>query len=205
MNDKTVDESLSLYCNLMSEIKMRTSAIVEILKGRATTTYQNTNIEFMCLQIRKILELISMGSLVVNREEFDAIGKKYSEYWNAKLILQDVERLNSDFYPIPIQVIQSNEPEVVNELKKLNSGFLTREDFVKIYDKCGRIMHSYNPFGSKIDYEFYNANIKNWLNLIIGLLNTHLVHIKGIEGFYLIHMKENRDENVHGYYFGIEV
>lgn len=86
----------------MNEVKKRTVAITNMLRGLTTTSYKATNIEFMCLQIRKILELISMGSLVLNKEEFEAIGQKYAQYWNARLILQDIERLNPDFYPIPV-------------------------------------------------------------------------------------------------------
>ena len=46
---------LDLYVNLMTEVKRRTNAINDILKKAKTTSYQATNIEFMCLQLRKML------------------------------------------------------------------------------------------------------------------------------------------------------
>ena len=200
--NSTIEKNLNLYCSLMNEINRRMISITQMLKGITTTSYNATNIEFMCLQIRKILELISMGSLVVNKKEFDAIGKKYANFWNARVILQDIERVNPDFYPIPIQEVPSNEPGIKNDLHDKTTGFLTRENFVKIYEKCGKMMHANNPFGSQSDLDYYSSKIPEWEDLIIGLLNCHLIHIKGIEGFFLIHMHETGNDDVHGYWFG---
>jgi len=36
----------------------------------------------------------------------------------------------------------------------MKEGFLTKDDFLKVYEKCGRIMHNDNPFASKVDYEY---------------------------------------------------
>ena len=194
---------LDKYLTLMNEIKLRTNAVTEIMNGTKTTSYPMTNVEFMCLQIRKILELISMGSLVANKDEFDTIGKKYNEYWNARLILQDIERLNLDFYPKPIVEVPFHEGKVKSRLEDKHDGFLTREEFPKVYEKCGKFMHSYNPFGSHPDVEYYKNNIPIWMDKIIGLLNCHMIKLKNATNFFLIHMKEDRDENAHGYDFGM--
>lgn len=202
MDSERINKDLELYCAQMNEIKLRIHVVIEMLKGHTTTLYNASNIEFMCLQIRKILEQISMGSLVVNKDEFEAVGKKYSHYWNAKLILQDIERLNPDFYPVAVREVPSHEDGVSRDLQNKESGFLTREQFVQIYDKCGRVLHSYNPFGSRYDYEYYRVKIKEWITLIMELLAVHLIKLKGGEGFYLIHMEERGQKWVHGYYFG---
>ena len=201
MDEKKVNEDLARYCALMDEVKKRTIAITNMLRGLTMTSYKATNIEFMCLQIRKMLELISMGSLVLNKDEFEAIGQKYVQYWNARLILQDIERLNPDFYPIPIREVPSTKLGVRNELKEKTTGFLTREDFVKVYEKCGKMMHANNPFGSQADLDYYTAKIPEWEDLIIGLLNCHIIHLKGVEGFYIIHMQEDGRDDVRGYFF----
>lgn len=70
MDKIKINEDLTRYCALMNEVKKRTYAITHMLKGLTKTSYKTTNIEFMCLQIRKMLELISMGSLVLNKDEF---------------------------------------------------------------------------------------------------------------------------------------
>ena len=201
MEDLKRNKELDMYCALMNEVKKRTQAITDMLRGRTTTSFRSTNIEFMCLQIRKMLELISMGSLVLNKDEFETIGKKYEDFWNAKLILQDIERLNPDFYPIAITEVKSQRPGVANDLVNKTSGYLTREEFVKVYDKCGKMMHSYNPFGSHYDFDYYEKKIAVWEDLIIGLLNSLLIHLKGVDGFFLIHMQEDGRDDVHGYWF----
>ena len=192
---------LDLYVGLMNEVKNRTIAITQILNKQKTTSFQATNIEFMCLQIRKILELISLGSLVANKQEFEKEQIKYQKFWHAEKILKDIERLNPDFYPRPILEKQSDKPNVKRNLVDKKDENLTKTEFVKVYVKCGKIMHADNPFGSKVELEFYEKQIVLWLDKIIGLLNSHMIKLKGHDNFYLIHMQEDRDELVHGYDF----
>jgi hypothetical protein len=58
------------YCNCMEEIKRRVEVVNTILQKRYTTPFQATNIELICLQIRSILELIALGSLVTDEDEY---------------------------------------------------------------------------------------------------------------------------------------
>lgn len=117
------------YCDVMEEIKRRTTVLQAFLRGQWHTFYKATTIESACLQIRKVLELIALGSLVLNRKEFERINAEFAKCWNARLILQNIERLNPDFYPNPIQ-------DVNGQLVDIKSGFLTRKKFPKVYKKC---------------------------------------------------------------------
>lgn len=193
---------LDLYITLMNEVKKRTNAITGILKKTNTTTYQATNIEFMCLQLRKILELISLGSLVANKKEFECQQIKYQQFWHAKRIIKDIEKLNPDFYPKPIIELPSKNQGIKNDLVDMKDGYLTKEEFVNVYDQLGKIMHADNPFGTKTDLAYYESQIENCYKKVIKLLNCHMIRLKGKEEFYLIHMQEERDDLVHGYIFG---
>jgi hypothetical protein len=186
----------------MTEVKKRTNAITDILRKVKTTTFQATNIEFMCLQLRKILELISLGSLVANKKEFDEQQIKYQRFWHAERIISDIERLNPDFYPRPIIEVPSKKPFIKNDLVDMKDGFLTKEDFIKVYEKCGKIMHADNPFGSKTEFDYYEKQINEWNRKVIKLLNCHMIRLKNDDFFYLIHMQEKQDNLVHGYRFG---
>jgi hypothetical protein len=62
------EEDIERYCKCVEEIKNRVEAVHAILQKRSTTICQATNIEFMCLQIRQILELIALGSLVTDEK-----------------------------------------------------------------------------------------------------------------------------------------
>ena len=60
--------SLSPY---MWYVKKRTEAIRTIALKEKTTLFPITNIEFMTLQIRKIIEHIAMGNLIANKELYE--------------------------------------------------------------------------------------------------------------------------------------
>ena len=194
--------NINLYCDVMEEIKRRTSVVWSFLNGKSSTIYKATTIESACLQVRKILELIALASLVANKTEFAAQNEKFAKVWNARLILNDIERLNSQFYPKPIREVPSAKPGILNDLQDITDGFLTKEDFLKVYEKCGAMMHSDNPYGGKTDYQYYDKSLPKWMEKIRVLLNSHIIRLINGENFYLIHMKEDRDDKVHGYTFG---
>lgn len=72
-------ELQKLYLKNMSLIKLRMRALTDVIRLERTTTYGITNIEFCVLQIRKILELIVLSSLVSDvdlyREKMDKVEK----------------------------------------------------------------------------------------------------------------------------------
>src|SRR5437868_15459887 len=87
------------YCTLMEEVKLRTKVINAFLEGNAGAVYKATNIESIYLQLRKIVELIAFGSLVANREALSQLYTEFSKLWNARRLLEDIERVNPGFYP----------------------------------------------------------------------------------------------------------
>ena len=189
------------YCNLMDEIKRRTAVITAFGSGGAAALYKATTIESVYLQFRKILELIALGSLVANKNEFSKAYGDFSKCWNAHYLLRDMERVNPDFYPRPIIEVPSQQPHAKMEWQDKKDGFLTNNEFLKLYEKCGAIMHAGNPYGSNVDFEYYGRNIQGWQDKIIGLLNSHTIRLVNDPNVYLLHMKEDRDEKVHHYVF----
>lgn len=185
----------------MEEIKRRVTVIQFFLSKPSTTPFAATTIESACLQVRKILELIALASLVANKFEFANQNEKFSKVWNARLILQDIERINADFYPKPIKEVPGKHPNDVPELISVKSGYLTRTDFLNVYEKCGKIMHADNPFGGKADLSYFEKQLPKWLDLIMNLLSNHTIKLANDENMYVIHMKEDRDDHVHGYTF----
>ena len=188
------EPEINLYCDVMQEIKRRIAALQAFLTGGWRVTYKAIAIESACLQVRKTLELIALGSLVLNRREFERVNGEFAKCWNARLILKDIERLNPDFYPRPIRATGT-------ALVDLESGFLTRGDFEKVYEKCGAIVHARNPFASAVDFQFYERSIPTWISEISRLLNNHTMRLLGDPNLYVVHMRENQDDFVHAYTF----
>jgi len=172
----------------MLEVKRRTAVIDAFVLDPNHALYRATTIEVVYLQFRKILELIALGSLVANKDAFSKMYEKFAKYWNAELLIKDMARVNPSFYPKPIIQQPSTDPGFKMKFLDRNQDFLTKDDFIKLYNKCGGIMHSSNPYGSKIDYGYFDNAIGEWRGKIANLLNTHLIRLVNDENMYLIQM-----------------
>jgi hypothetical protein len=89
----------------------------------------------------------------------------------------------------------------MHSLKERGPDYLTEDSLIEAHGRCGALMHSANPYGLPIDYAFYQKSFNIWLPKIMNLLNNHKVHLLGDTGFYLFHMKETGDDEVHWYRF----
>ena len=187
-------ELTTLYLRNMQKIKWREKAIKDIWFKKRSTTFSITNTDFCILQIRKILELIALSALVSDVDLYRQHLSKIEKMWNAKNILNDIERIHPDFYPKPIVINPNNK----YEWEKLNEPYLTKEIFVDVYAKCGKILHESTPFKSdeqiNKEYEEIRKNIPHWISLIKNLLNIHVVHLYGEETLFYISMGGENDK-----------
>ena len=168
------ETNLSKYLTQMCLVKKRQEVITNILQKRATTGFRCSDVEICVLQFRKIIELIAMGSLVANSEQYSAIYDKYASAWNARLIFRDIGRINSKFYPEPIYIDKSNS---VDEFKPLQESYLTKEDAINIYEKCNGFLHENNPFRPEHDLEFFEQSLPVWHAKTVRLLNRHIINL----------------------------
>ncbi len=175
----------------MEEIKRRTEVIRAFLTGRANAVYKQANAESICLQLRKILELIALSSLVANKDEYSKNRKKFTTDWHAKRILADIERVNPQFYPEPTRQIIDTDTGKVKKVEKVIDGFLTRKEFEDIYDSCGAILHADNPFGETKDIDNFLKAVPKYIDRIIQLLNHHQIQLTedGLQFWVLMNSK----------------
>ena len=189
------------YANLMKEIKLRIEVLTFFLAGKGHALYQPSTVETCYLQIRKILELIAFGSLAANKNLYSRTYANFASHWHAGRLLRDLEKVNPNFYPKPVFELPSSDPRAKFQLKDRVGDFLMKAEFEQLYDDCGAIMHARNPYGQPLDYVAYQSKLPYWQERIMNLLNSHQVQLVGHPGFYLIHMKENQDDEVHYYEF----
>lgn len=194
---------IELYADQMREIKRRTEVIDFFLYKDGHAMYEFTTVETVCLQFRKILELIAFSSLVANKQQYSIAHKNFESHWNAELLLKDLLRVNPDFYPKPVEEELSTVPGIKTHLLPIQEGFLTQGEFVRVYKKCGGMLHAFNPYGSRTGYPFFRKTFPEWRKKIIRLINCHQVHLVGQTNFWLFHMQEDGDDNVHYYDFGL--
>lgn len=183
-----MDSAQDKYRAVLIEIKNRTAVVDSFIFGKTHAIYIPTTVESVCLQIRKILELVAFSSLIANKEIYSAQHKKFAEHWNARLMLQDLERLNPCFYPHPIIQKPSKTPGIASDWEDRKDDFLTKEYFIKAYEKCGGILHADNPYGKKTDYQHYQSQAKDWRNRIVNLLNAHTIKLINDKNLYLFQM-----------------
>lgn len=167
-------EIVNKYATCMQEIKLRTNAVDSIIKKQTTTLYPYTNIEFLCLQIRKILELIVLANLVANNKEYQKLRQNFATDWNAKRIIETIKKINVDYFPKAIYRKDSDNIKIKCEWKEKTLNILNENLFIDIYDEISCFLHSQNPFSSKsVKIETLNKKIITYINMIINTLNEH--------------------------------
>ena len=145
--------------------------------------------EFICLQIRKILELIIFGTMVANQEVYKKTYSDFKNHWNVKKIMRKIEIINKNYYPIAMSFGDSklNDDGInyTHELNVLNTEFLTKEEFIKLYDKCSEIIHSPNPFQNNhlINFE---KTLEDWMYKIVSLIYIHQIKLVNSKHTWLI-------------------
>ena len=75
---------MDLYYNCLYEIKRRIEVIAAHINRELTERYKIVEVEFICLQFRKILELIALLSLVANKELYAEQHSKFRKHYHAE-------------------------------------------------------------------------------------------------------------------------
>lgn len=188
------------YASVMKEIKLRVKVIDHFSLGTSNALYVPTTVESIYLQFRKILELVAFGSLIANKDIYSQVRESFAKDWNARLLTKDLCRVNPNYFP---RAIHEREPEGTEKgnvfIDRVDA--LTESEFVDLYERCGRILHADNPFGSKADWKRYQQDIMQWRQKLLSLLNSHTIRLIDENRFYLVHMKEESDDEVHWYEF----
>ena len=171
------------YTRLMQEIKERliyAGLLCEKIRTQQQVSWMQ--LESCCLQVRKMLELAVMGSLVVNRPAFEKIGEDFAACKNIRVTLRQIRRLNPEFLPQPVRE-ELTEDDCV---QPITEGVLTEGLIEKIHKKCSRALHASNPFGDAVDYGYYLQELPQWLERIFRTLKSHIIVFPGMTGAYYI-------------------
>lgn len=190
------DKDVQKYLNCLEEVKWRVQAIENVLNG-ASLGNETLDIEFVALQLRKVIELIAFSSLVANKKIYSDTYKNFHKHWNAKLLIQDLERVNPDFYQIPITFSHQDKETGVKHFKEVDEEFISKEDLIFLYEKCGAALHAHNPYkGNKQEINVKIPMIE-WVKRIKTLLMTHRIHLVNEDKVWMVHMSHPDDGKVH--------
>jgi len=186
-----------IYCNCMEELKLRVGIILSIVEGRLSIGREDFDSELACVQLRKALELIAFASLSANKVQYSKAYRKFSKHWNAKSLLNNIEKIHPDFYPKP--VVFSEDISQGKHLLEVKEGFLTRNEFVELYDKCSEVLHARNPFRTGPKIINFRYSIKEWIERIQKLLALHQIRLVDTQDIWLVQMQHPQDSKVHAF------
>ena len=182
-------EDIQGYIDCMEEIKQRWEINKEFVQKRRGTGNRITDAEFICLQFRKILELIALASLCAHREKYEKVRSSFRTDWNADRIFKIVEKINPEFYPEPcVETIDPMKKKIVKvDTKK--AGFLTREEFKIVLNRTSEFLHAANPYSFKpADLDALWESFTEWHGKIFELLRIHIVHLLDEKRQYWVQM-----------------
>lgn len=194
IKSKEYDNYINKYMEYVREIKQRVDITSDFYLVDEVSIF---NAEVCALQLRKILELIALSSLVANKTAYNTISKKLQKEWNAKKIIAELEKINPCFYPHPIKHdFEKKSPDTEEWVDE--SEYLTKADFINLYNVTSEILHTPNfkkkNFINKI--ENFWKNIDMYLNKIIRLTNRYQVQLLETVLLFVI-IDENGGVTVH--------
>ena len=190
---KLSNEQLDEYARRMQDIVRRTAAINQIRQiGTGVAWIVVTEVAY--LQLRHTLELLATALLTVNKQAIAQLGEPGMRSWHALDILRAISEVNDEFYPVPTKDGPRDGARVIPIVER-RGDFLTWEKFVTLYNACGEILHTRNPFArkpavrfdTKEDCERLLRAADRWQSRIVRLLTHHQFKVKGDDTLYIAH------------------
>lgn len=169
------------YTNLMGEVKFRlvhidklSGAFVSVngkMHGDNVFVYEN-----MCLQLRKVLELIAFSTLVANQQKIEDVLENYDSFWRASKFLKKIEQVNPFFFPTPARFDGLNPGGLPRIESEPDPEAFSLGEFAAVYDACSEVIHVTNPFSTK-PITPLGRPFPTWVQRIRNLLRLHLVYL----------------------------
>ena len=169
------------YKTIMMEIIRRADVIYSIYNKRFTTNFLLTDMEFCSLQLRKIIELLLVSTLIANKEEYEKQSIEFEKNWNLDKKLKEINKINPEFFPKGITILNAALLERANGIHwiKLDpKGLFKKKDLKKAHKFASGYLHVQNPFNPipliSGPEDFFHDLI-DYLNSILNLLKQHIV------------------------------
>lgn len=139
------------YRSAMVEVKQRLRAIDRVLGAKKPRTLTaDLDNEFMWLQVRKIVELVTFGGVMADEARYAALraeakdNPNYRRDWKVGQILKRLAEITPHYLPRPLgDMLLLKDGTKHFEAGKEKE---TVERFVQIYELAGEHLHVSNPF-----------------------------------------------------------
>lgn len=197
----SASEVISVYCDLMTEVKIRAAAITAVVSGPFKLIPAQVLYELCYLQLRMICELIALACLVAHGDIDATKTKKLQKAYSADFITGALEKLHPAFYPRPSRQIVNDRGGI--SVEEITADYLSKAEFKRLYGECGDILHRGNIRNMKGHIRPKSvsfAEIHVWLRKIITLLNHHQISLSTHPDYELWFLMEAKhDKKVYGH------
>ena len=188
-------EDAKRYANGMAEIRQRLGiARAAVARIRDTQDQDLVSTETIFLQMRKVCELIAFGSLIANKELYSQHYETFAEDWRLGRVVQKLRHVNPNFFPVPMSAPYEVSPGHKQAGPSLALA-ITEDELVALYNICGRILHSRNPFSTVAATHQLGYSVDEWLARLEGLLRWHRIQLVG-GALWLVNVPEIGDVHV---------
>jgi hypothetical protein len=172
----------TVYLKMVSEAASRLSAAEAFLSasGQDTQVYR---VESAVLQVRKALEAAAFAAVAPNQAQYEAFRANaqepadYRKDYNARAIFKYLEKINKDFYPIPL-LPPKKQADGTWHFERRPDGYLTKKNFESFYDRLGKYLHADNPWGSDKGLNNLLVEVPRVIGQVRALLEWHTTVIR---------------------------
>lgn len=165
-----VPTDIQIYLNCTERVRYHLGVADTVFAGAIDTGHHDLNAEIIFLHLRKALEEIAFASLSANRSKYSAARAGFATEWNARRMLSFIEKVNPNFYPVPLKEPREVAPGQ-KHFDRVEGGYLDREDFVTLYDGCSEVLHSRNPYKAGDPTINVQHTVDEWSRRIKTLLS----------------------------------
>lgn len=173
----------------MDDIKQRTEVCRVLIENTDDLMTPRLRVEFVALQLRRILEQIAISSFVANKKSYEKAYQKLGGYVSLKNVTKDLERIHPSFFPEPRRINDSQHSNGSHHADFLpgNINPLTKKELKRAHERCNNSLHSRNPFAEELDDISQLQYFVEILEKCGTLLSEHFLHLAGTEDiFYCI-------------------
>jgi hypothetical protein len=157
------------YSEVLEEMAVRLRGAREHLGCEPSVA----TVEYAALQLRKVLELILMASLVTNRAAIEEISQALAKA-DPDRARKLARKANPDYWPKSARVVRDNAFAPVPEDQVLAEG-----EWGRAFGRVSDLLHANNPYAPSIDLVAEHAALVEIECRLTGLLTKHFMVVAG--------------------------
>jgi hypothetical protein len=174
-----IEKSAQTYSELMGEVKRR----IDTMRHMASPAFfeqmpGGIAMECCYLQLRMVTELIALACLTAHGTAPRARSRSIRKETSADAIMNSLDKIHPDFYPIPEQQIRDENGGWLGSNLRMD-GFIKRRELTAVYGTCGNVLHigNFNQISERkpSDLDHHIPYLNKTISGIVGLLQWHTI------------------------------